>query len=495
MLTQFPIWLNATHFLNALLLVLLVRSGVQVLSSYPFLHLREESDPNHLTIKFGKLRPPAPGQPMTSLKQELFPSPWLALPGGHQLGLGRHWHLVSALLWVVTGSAYVVLLFLSGQWRRLVPTSPEIFPRALQDLTTYLQFRLAEPPPGLPYNGLQQLTYFAVVFLLAPLLIITGAGMSPALSSRFPRLVSLLGGTQKARTMHFAGLLAFIGFTIGHLALVLIHGAAKELGTVTLGRQGADPGLAIAITLAGLAVIAAVAVLSTVLSRRHPRATQRGIGLVLDPLQSWLTHRVTSYEQLPSDQITRHFWVNGNPPQDPEYERLGKDGFRDWRLEVGGLVDRPRSLSLTDLRGRPMVSQVTRHRCIQGWSGIARWTGVPISDLLDLVGAHESARYVVFHAFDDKDRTEPDPGGGFYYEALTIEEARQSHVLLALEMGDEPLTVDHGAPARLRIGNQLGFKMVKWVTRIEVRAEIASLGQGQGGWREDRMYYGFHAGI
>ncbi|MGI8683344.1 MAG: molybdopterin-dependent oxidoreductase, partial [Mycobacteriales bacterium] len=167
----------------------------------------------------------------------------------------------------------------------------------------------------------------------------------------------------------------------------------------------------------------------------------------------------------------------------------------DYRLEVGGLVERPVSLSLTDLRTLGQSEQITKHNCIQGWTAIAQWGGVPLARILELVGPTAAAKHVVFYAFDDKGETEGEGRYGFYYGTVPLFLANNPQTILALEMNGAPLPVEHGAPVRLRIETQLGFKMVKWVRAIEFVENVEDIGMGQGGWREDQQFYANAAGI
>jgi DMSO/TMAO reductase YedYZ molybdopterin-dependent catalytic subunit len=142
-----------------------------------------------------------------------------------------------------------------------------------------------------------------------------------------------------------------------------------------------------------------------------------------------------------------------------------------------------------------MTTQITLHNCIQGWSNVARWSGVPLAALLDRCRPLDEARFVVFRAFDDKAQTEGDGRFGHFYGSLPVELAGRPQTILALEMNGAPLPIDHGAPVRLRVETQLGFKMVKWIRDIELASDIASIGMGQGGWREDQQFYTSFAGI
>ena len=140
--------------------------------------------------------------------------------------------------------------------------------------------------------------------------------------------------------------------------------------------------------------------------------------------------------------------------------------------------------------------QTTLHHCIQGWSYVAEWGGVPLRQILELCGPKPEARYLVFHTMQSVEESEPEPKGpGYFYGTIDFELAYHPQTILALEMNGERLPVEHGAPVRLRVETQLGFKMVKWVRAIEAVESYEDIGQGYGGWREDNQYYGTGAGI
>jgi len=184
------------------------------------------------------------------------------------------------------------------------------------------------------------------------------------------------------------------------------------------------------------------------------------------------------------------FPPNGSTdPRDGDYVRHAARAFADWRLEVDGLVERAASFSLPELRALPARTQITRHDCVEGWSAIGKWTGVRLAALLDRVGVRPEARYVVFHCADSLGRT-----GDRYYESIDLAEARHEQTILAYDMNGQTLTVAHGAPLRLRVERQLGYKMAKYVMRIELVGRLSALGGGRGGYWEDRGYEWF-AGI
>ena len=490
---DFPAWLRALHFLNLLFISLLIRSGLEVLSAHPKLHLRDDCPPGKELVRFTRRQMPKDAL-WTSRDEEESWSSWIALPGHENLGLGRHWHFLLDALWVATGLAYIVLLFATSEWRRLIPTSWAIFPAAWQTFLVYLHGHVAYTPT---YNPLQQLSYTGVVFLLSPLAILSGAAMSPAISARFPWYLKLFGGRQPARTIHFVCMALFLVFSVIHTVMVLMHGLPREWGAIVLGQTvNPDLPLAVAVGTLGLVVVIIVNVAATRISLSWPRRTQEALQFFTDPLRGLFFHHATTHQRYTSADISPYFRVNGRPPSESAYLDLAKNGFRGWKLQVYGLVEQPRQFSLDDLRALPKAVQITEHCCIQGWSGIAEWGGVSLRQIMELCRPLGSARYVVFYAFDNKLTSEPRPSGpGYFYGTLDLELARHPQTILAYEMNDEPLPVPHGAPVRLRVETQLGFKMVKYIRAIEFVADYRTLGQGMGGWREDHQYYSTEAGI
>jgi DMSO/TMAO reductase YedYZ molybdopterin-dependent catalytic subunit len=195
--------------------------------------------------------------------------------------------------------------------------------------------------------------------------------------------------------------------------------------------------------------------------------------------------------------ISAVFRANGSTdPQDEEYLNLVGNDFADWRLKVDGLVQHELSLSLEELRRLPCRTQITRHDCVEGWSCIGKWSGVPLSHLLSRAVVNPEARFVVFHCADTLDDGSGgvDPESVRYYESIDLNDAAHPQTILAYDMNGQPLTVPHGAPLRLRLERQLGYKMAKYVMRIELVQSLAGLHGGRGGYWEDRGYE-WYAGI
>ncbi len=183
------------------------------------------------------------------------------------------------------------------------------------------------------------------------------------------------------------------------------------------------------------------------------------------------------------------FRVNGSSgPTSTAYGALAAANFADWRLNVDGLVARPLRLSLSDLGDFPQRAQITRHDCVEGWSAIGKWQGPQLGPILRAAGMSSRANFLIFHCADDS-------GGIPYYESIDLNDAFHPQTILALLMNDHRLPVPHGAPVRLRVERQLGYKHAKFVMRIEARERIDDLYLGKGGYWEDRADYAWYAGI
>lgn len=204
-----------------------------------------------------------------------------------------------------------------------------------------------------------------------------------------------------------------------------------------------------------------------------------------------LAGRAMAQEFTPAD-IAPVFRPNGTTrPVGENYAAMLRDGFASWRLRVDGLVERPLSLTLAQLRAMPSRTQITRHDCVEGWSCIGQWMGVRLSHVLRLAGAKPQARYVVFHCMDLMDEGDyPVP----YYESVDMDDAHHEQTLLAWDLNGRPLPVENGAPLRVRVERQLGYKQPKYVQRIELVDSFSGLGRGRGGYWED-LGYSWYGGI
>ncbi len=186
-------------------------------------------------------------------------------------------------------------------------------------------------------------------------------------------------------------------------------------------------------------------------------------------------------------QISKWFKPNGTTdPSSEVYDQHVKDGFKDWTLAVGGLVDRPFSLSVAQLRAQPSRTQITRHDCVEGWSCIGKWKGAKLGEILARAALKKEAKFIVFHCFDSLG--EATDGSDDYYESIGLADAFHPQTILAYDMNDAPLGTQHGAPVRLRVERHLGYKQAKYVTGIEAVASLDHLHGGHGGYWEDRGY-------
>ena len=246
-------------------------------------------------------------------------------------------------------------------------------------------------------------------------------------------------------------------------------------------RQVITTGLAALGGASGLAVAARIAARYGLIPPDH--GGLYGIGETLTyASQRLLTSRGSLAREFRPDQISTVAPVNGPPPQAFDYQQLLRRGFTNWRLEIDGLVSRPSSFSLTDLRRLPVSRQITHQACEEGWSFIAEWTGVALSHVLNLVGVDARAKYVVFYAYDDD------------WESIDMADAWHPQTLLAYGMNGADLPAPHGAPLRLRLPRQLGYKSIKYLAQISLVDSLKDVGDGTGS-AAPGYGYSWYAGI
>ena len=205
--------------------------------------------------------------------------------------------------------------------------------------------------------------------------------------------------------------------------------------------------------------------------------------------QRLLTRRNKLAKEFEAKDISPKFRANGNPPPiTMDYTTDAQNHWTRWRLGVSGLVKQPASFSLSDLQAMPSRTQITRHDCVEGWSVIGKWKGVRLEEIINRVQPATDARYVVFRCMDT------DSDGVNYFESIDMIDAVHPQTILAYELNDRPLPIDNGAPLRLRVENQLGYKHAKYIRALEFVSSLDKIGQGKGGYWEDQGYE-WYAGI
>jgi DMSO/TMAO reductase YedYZ molybdopterin-dependent catalytic subunit len=497
----FPAWLRITHFINFVFVGVLIRSGVEILSSHPRLYWRTDCGPGTEWLRLTKSIVPAEEGQYMARDDELVLPKWFSLPGGKKIGIGRRWHGLTNFAWMITGIIYVGLLFGTGEWRRLLPTSWDIFPRALDSLRTYLTFNLPPVAAFHPYDALQQLMYAFIVFVVAPMMILTGIAMSPSVIGRFPWYAKLFGNRQGARSLHFIGMVIYLGFALFHVTLVFVVYPAHNVTHMVFGEYRPKQfGAALAIMLTMIAAVVAFWLWQSWWSHQNLRRTQVILNDLEEPIRKLFLGRLKSRQRgyYKESDISPYHWSNGRPPtpeESPEWEALRKDDWRGYQLEIGGLTNKTVSLCMDDLRDMPRQEQITMHTCMQGWTGIAKWGGVRLSDVIGLVEPDEKAKYLMLTSFGTAQHMYDGRPVEPYYTCLPKELVYEDETILAFDMNGQPLPMTFGAPLRLRVESIHGYKMVKYLHKIEWIEDYHTVGDGMGGTREDSSLQSINARI
>lgn len=486
----YSLLVRITHLLVFFYLLFLVRSGINILMDHPRLYGNIGCTPGTEWIRW---RGDVPKDRLWTSKDDSVTVPrWLGLPGGrHTLGPARHWHFIFDILFILTGAVFIILQFALGEWQRLVPTSWQIFPELVTCIIQYASLHDPSKIYGINgyirYDALQQLTYFAIVFIVAPLQILTGIAMSPAFDNQYKWYQRLFGNRQIARSLHFALMCIFIGFYLVHMIMIAYTGLIVNLNGITLSTN--DDGF-LGFWLTALAILGGITltIWANNFTWKHPGILQKITARTVSPLMDFFfDHNVRALYW--RRDISPYLWSNGKMPSSGEWFKLKANNWKDYRLVVDGLVENPVQLSLDDLRAMGRSQQTTMHNCIQGWSGIAEWGGLRFSKLIELVKPKAEAQYAFFYSYGEGLE------GGEYYDSHTLYDLQHALCLLAYEKNDEPLPDVNGAPLRLRVENQLGFKHVKWIKRIEFVKDYRERKEGHGGYNEDHEFYGYRAEI
>ena len=204
-----------------------------------------------------------------------------------------------------------------------------------------------------------------------------------------------------------------------------------------------------------------------------------------------LLPRTAMAQEFTAADLSPNFRSNGTSlPNNPAYQALAENDFQDWALVVDGLVAKKMQFSLAQLRALPARTQITRHDCVEGWSAIGKWTGVPLAHILAAVQPAAHAKFIVFHCADPME----EDGSSPYYESIAMDDGYHPQTILAYELNDEELPMENGAPLRLRVERQLGYKQAKYLMRLELVDSLEKIHGGKGGYWEDNGY-AWYAGI
>lgn len=492
MFMEYPVWLRVEHFVNILFIFLFIRSGIEILGTFPKLHRTVHTPPGGQWAQFTiKKKRRKKYYPVAGEYDDYHPL--VSLPGHGDLGQGRYWHFISVVLWVTMMFIYWALLLFTGQWRRYWPEDWSVFGQAWNDLVSYMAFQIPPAMDGYPFNAIQQLSYGVVVFLLPLFMMITGAFQAPAINNFFPRVSRMMGGRQTIRTMHFWGLIAYLVFVVIHVAMVVLHGYGQEVSKMVFGHAGNPIAGGIIFTI-GLIFIVWCQVWATKTSTNKPRVVEKIHNALVRPLtrtlRANLPAQVTTYKNEHVTPGTEHR-ASGMPPSTEAYMAMVCNDYDDdYVLEIGGFVEKPMRLTLPQLRELAEgYSQNTVHHCVQGFSSVGAWDGVPLTRLLDLVKPLDGATDVVVHSFQNMTRDDDLYDGSYYYESMPMVEARQPQTLISTGYAGDELPIKNGAPMRLRLETSTGFRSAKWLDRIEVVNRFDIVGNGMGGYYEDTSSY------
>lgn len=476
-----------THWLTFIAFAALLVSGIEILISHPRFYWGETGNVNM--------------QPLINLH---IPTSRPSILNGYnytlpdQNGWSRALHFQSAWLLVFTALLYGIVSLFNGHFRRdLVPARGERNLRALwQVVAKYLR---RTPQHDLhDYNPLQRVAYLTVLFILFPLIILTGLVMSPAFNAAFPFFAQLLGGRQTARTLHFVDTILLVGFLFMHIAMVALTGFKARMRAMTLGdphkpeeaalipvntgrRRLITTGVAVTAGIAGVAV-------ATRIARRFGLIPPDDVGLygpgnsLTYAVQKVVTHHSLARE-FPAHMISAKPFANPVAEPNDHFKHLQAGGFKDWRLSVDGMVAHPASFSLAELKAMSMSSHITQTMCEEGWSYIAEWIGTPLRNVLEQVGVDPAARYVVYYSI------EPD-----WWDSMDMDDALHPQTLLSYGMNGAELPVAFGGPLRMRVPRQLGYKSIKYLVKLTVTDDLKKFGSGLGSPEPDDGYQ-WYAGM
>jgi len=321
----FPWWLSLSHWVNFFFLLLIIRSGLSILADHARLYWNNGCAPNSEWIRFTPVKVPN-DRVWTAKEDARYLSPVIGLPGyRHSVGIARSWHFITVPFFLLNGVVFITLLFFTNQWKRLVPLSWKIIPDSWNIFVHYATFNMPVEPNGFfHYNALQQISYFAVVFILAPVAMLSGMAMSPAIENRFHWLPRLFGNRQGARSIHFLVMLAFVAFIIIHVTMIAATGFARNMNHITVGSD--DPvnytGMYIGISIVLFTV--AFGFLAHWISWQKPRSLQHTEAIINGTLWQNTINKFKPKVYYKQKDITPYFWLNGKMPESAAWLTLGE---------------------------------------------------------------------------------------------------------------------------------------------------------------------------
>jgi DMSO/TMAO reductase YedYZ molybdopterin-dependent catalytic subunit len=284
-------------------------------------------------------------------------------------------------------------------------------------------------------------------------------------------------------------MVVYVLFIIVHVALVAATGWSVNMNHIIMNTNDPGPaGWIIGVLI--ILFVAAFCVFAIWYSWHHPRTLQKEQKKINGTLWNYslnlLNPKTRNYTK---KDISSYHWPNGKRPESNKWKELVKNDFKDYKLKIGGLVENPGEFTLDELKEIANEEGITMTNCIQGWSGVAQWKGIPMRKIIEIVKPKPEVTTVAFISFG------PGLYGGTYYDTHTLDNCMKSGSILAWEMNYEPLTIAHGKPLRLRVENQLGFKMVKWIESIRFVKSHKDIGKGFGGKNADDEYFELIANI
>lgn len=484
-----PAWAGWTHFFNLFMMIFIIRAGIQILCDHPRLYFSRNSTPGK--DEWLRVGPPVPDDPYWTANADTVALPaQFGLPGfRHSIGLARWWHMGLGTLWLLNGAVFYVLLFTTGQWHRIVPTSFDVLPNAASVAIQYASLDWPTDHTWTNYNSLQMISYFVTVFIAAPAALITALGMSPALSQRLGLVSKRMRlNLQIARSLHFVVLVYFLMFILVHVTMVFATEALVNLNHMFAARDD-HSWVGFGVFSVAFVVCAAGWIAATPVTLRYPRVVQKIGYALIGPFQRALENLDPEPGTFTEADISPFHWRNGRLPETVEYKEYEANDFKDWRLKVYGLVENPMEFSLEDLKALPYHDQITQHMCVQAWSGVAKWGGVSMSTIMEIVKPLPQAKWAIFYSMG------LGATGGIFYNAHPVDQMWHHMSMLAYNMNDQPLPYMHGRPLRLRNELQHGYKLVKWIKGIEFVESYKEIGSGHGGYSEDHKFFGRHQTI